>query len=107
MEISVRSGDSFAYYSRIFALPLNQIIEANPSISFNELTVGMSVSIPDYELRSYQIKEGDTLWGIAQQFKIPLDRLLLVNQTVTPNLLKIGHTIDVPIRCLTPGTLTR
>jgi g-D-glutamyl-meso-diaminopimelate peptidase len=100
MEISVRAGDNLWYYSQIFSLPLQCLIDANHSISPNQLYVGMKITIPGYVLAPYTIQTGDSLWAISRRLGMPLDRLVLVNQKINPKTLKVGHSIQVP-KCIT------
>ncbi|NEU31816.1 LysM peptidoglycan-binding domain-containing protein [bacterium LRH843] len=101
MDITVRAGDSFWYYSQVFSLPLQLILDSNRTLSPNKLLVGTKVAIPGYELTSYQIKAGDTFWVISHRQGIPLDQLQLVNQQIDPSRLKIGQTIWIPKRITT------
>ncbi len=98
MDISARFGDSLWYYSQIFSLPLQLILDSNRSIAPNQLQIGMRVSIPGYVLSSYHVQAGDSLWGIAQRFGLPLDRLLLVNQQLNPAQIQMGESILIPRR---------
>lgn len=96
MNVSVRSGDSLSYYSQLFSLPSQMIIDANRSITPNQLHVGMSVFIPGYKLVPYMIQEGDSLWRISERLEMPLDRLILINQKINPATMKVGNYIQVP-----------
>ncbi|MFC0557441.1 LysM peptidoglycan-binding domain-containing protein [Halalkalibacter alkalisediminis] len=96
MEVSVRSGDSLPYYSQLFSLPMQTLIDANRSITPNQLHVGMKVSIPGYRLVPYKIQVGDSLWRISERLEMPLDRLILINQKINPATMHVGHYINVP-----------
>lgn len=98
MIVTVRSGDSFWYYSQLFSLPLQLIIDSNLSLSPTKLAIGEKVAIPGYELISYHIKTGDTFWTIAHQYAMPLDQLLLVNERADPYQLQVGQMIQLPRR---------
>lgn len=96
MEISARSGDSLSYYSQLFSLPVQTLIDANGSITPNQLQKGMRVLIPGYGLFPYKIQEGDSLWRISERLEMPLDRLIVINQKINPASLKVGDFIQVP-----------
>ncbi|WP_088103241.1 M14 family metallopeptidase [Halalkalibacter urbisdiaboli] len=98
MEISVRQGDTFWYYSQLLQIPYRFIVDSNPNLNPERLRVGVRVSIPGYVLTMYQIQPGDTLWAIARRFAIPLDLLLLTNQQIVPQLLQVGQNILLPQR---------
>ncbi|MEO4052005.1 M14 family metallopeptidase [Solibacillus sp. CAU 1738] len=98
MDIVVRNGDSLWYYSQVFKIPLQLIIDSNRGINPQTLSVGQQIQIPGFVAVEYQIKAGDSLWSIAQSRKIPLDTLSLVNPGLDPYQLQIGQTIRVPLR---------
>ncbi|MGP7816236.1 M14 family metallopeptidase [Niallia sp. 01092] len=100
MEIKTRLGDTFWYYSQLFMIPLNLIIDSNPSINPNTIITGQTVHIPGFQTQTLQIKKGDTLWKIAGARNISIDSILLLNQQINPNRLKIGDPIEVPERIL-------
>lgn len=102
MKISVRSGDTFWYYSQLFFIPAGLIIDSNPSLDPNALKIGSEVEIPGFIKESYTIKQGDTFWKLAEQRNIHVDGLLLLNGNINPDALKIGSAIILPSRVTTP-----
>lgn len=98
MDVFVRPGDSFWYFSQVFKMPLQLIIDSNQSMNAQILTVGQRIRIPGFITVNHQIQAGDSLWYIAQNRNLPLDALYLVNPDLNPNLLQIGQTIRIPQR---------
>lgn len=98
MFIYVRRGDTLWYYSRLFRVPIELVVDSNPGIIPTHLTAGLKINIPGYVTESYRIGPGDTLWKIAQSRNIPLDAVLLANDHINPNSLFIGQSIFVPVR---------
>lgn len=98
MEIKVRPGDTLWYYSQLFMVPLNLIIDSNPKIDPNHIKSSSLIQIPGFEVQSLTIRDGDTLWKIAGKRNISVDSLLLLNQDINPNELKIGQQVLVPNR---------
>ncbi|KGP72817.1 M14 family metallopeptidase [Pontibacillus yanchengensis] len=98
MKVSVRKGDSLWYYSQLFGIPFELVVDSNRSFNPNQLSIGQQVQIPGYVVTNYSINPGDSLWGISRRQGYPLDVLYLLNQTINPNTLQIGQTILVPIR---------
>ncbi|OZU90171.1 peptidase M14 [Virgibacillus indicus] len=96
MEVSVRSGDSFWYYSQLFSLPVELIEGSNPEISANQLMIGQQVRIPGYTLSEHTVRENESLWSIAIDNNIPVDSLLLLNPQINPSNLQIGQQIQTP-----------
>lgn len=98
MEVYVRSGDSLWFYSQVFNVPLELIIQSNPNISASQLSVGQSVQIPGYDTSKYEIKPNDTLWKIAANYQTSVDSIIRINCGIQPNHLQIGQTIMLPVR---------
>jgi g-D-glutamyl-meso-diaminopimelate peptidase len=101
MRVRVRSGDTLWYYSRLFLLPFNLILQSNPGINANALNIGQEIHIPGFSTASYSIKGGDSLWKLASARNLSVDALLLVNQNINPNRLSIGQMIQLPRRITT------
>lgn len=98
MDIYVRRGDSFWYFSNVFNVSLQLIIDSNRDLDPNALMAGQRVRIPGYAAVDYRIRAGDTLWAIAQSRKLQVDALLLANRNINPNGLYIGQMIKIPLR---------
>jgi len=98
VDIFVRPGDSLWYFSEVFKIPLQLILDSNRSINPQRLQVGQRIQIPGFVTSSHVIKQGDSLWQIAQSQNVQLDAILLANPGITPNQLQIGQTIQVPQR---------
>ncbi|MEH7886509.1 M14 family zinc carboxypeptidase [Bacillus sp. JJ1609] len=98
MDIYVRRGDSFWYFSNVFNVSLQLIIDSNRDLDPNALMAGQRVRIPGYAAVDYRIRAGDTLWEIAQSRKLQVDALLLANRNINPNGLYIGQMIKIPLR---------
>lgn len=96
MEISVRFGDSFWYYSQLFSIPVESIERSNPEIAANQLMMGQQIRIPGYTLSDHTVRENESLWSIAIDNNIPVDSLLLLNPQIDPSNLQIGQQIQVP-----------
>lgn len=100
MKVKVRQGDTLWYYSRLFMVPLNLIIDSNPNMNPTRLQIGQEVAIPGFMTESYSIKRGDSFWKLATARSLSVDALLLLNQEVNPNRLMVGQTIRIPRRII-------
>ncbi|MEW9107734.1 MAG: M14 family metallopeptidase [Cytobacillus gottheilii] len=103
MKIIVRSGDSLWYYSQLFMVPLNLIIDSNPNINPSALQIGQEVQIPGFSIERYPVKRGDTFWKLSAGRHLSADALLLLNQNINPNQLVIGSVINLPKRMIAPS----
>ncbi|MGG0716504.1 M14 family metallopeptidase [Robertmurraya massiliosenegalensis] len=100
MQVQIRSGDSLWYYSQLFLVPLNLIIDSNPSINPLALQIGQNVQIPGFIGESVVIKQGDTFWKFARRRNVNVDALLLLNPNNESNFLEVGDTIILPRRVI-------
>ncbi|GHI01629.1 M14 family metallopeptidase [Neobacillus kokaensis] len=98
MDIVARRGDSLAYYSQMFQIHQQLIIDSNPDMQPEQLSIGQTVKIPGFEFRSYLLKENDSFWSIAEKMDITLDAILSANPDLNPNRLQPGQIIKVPQR---------
>lgn len=98
MDVFVRQRDSLWYYSQLFRVPFQLILDSNQNINPSTLTIGQRVAIPGFVAIDYQIKQGDSLWSIAITRNLPLDTIFLVNPELNPNRLQVGQLIKVPLR---------
>jgi len=102
VRVSLRSGDTLWYYSQLFQLPLQLILDSNPGVTPSSLQVGQTIRIPGYIAGDYTVAPGDTLWQIAGARGIPLDAIFLLNPDVSPQALYIGQTLQLPVRVTWP-----
>ncbi|MEI5905858.1 M14 family metallopeptidase [Bacillus spongiae] len=102
MKVSVRRGDSLWYYSQLFFIPLQLIIDSNPAIDPEDLQIGQTVEIPGFLLQEYKVKTGDTFWKLASTRNVNVDALLLINPDKQPNSLVVGEEILLPQRVVSP-----
>lgn len=98
MDVTVRQGDSLWYYSQLFSLPFQLIVDSNREINPSQLFIGQSIKIPGFVTTNVSISRGDSLWLIAQQSGLPVDAILVTNPGVNPTTLQIGQVIRVPVR---------
>lgn len=98
MDVIVRPGDSIWYYSQVFNLPLQLIIDSNPTVNPQALMPQQRIKIPGYVNTSYNVQRGDTIWTIAQRMNITMDALYLLNPVLSPYVLQVGLILTLPVR---------
>lgn len=98
MDISIRSGDSYSFYSQLFEVPLNILIDSNQSLINEYLIAGKTMKIPGYIVEPYAIQQGDTLTKLMEATHISMDLLLLINPFLDQNNLEIGQILHLPYR---------
>ncbi|PFA62378.1 peptidase M14 [Bacillus sp. AFS015802] len=102
MKVRVRSGDTIWYYSQLFYIPIQLIIDSNPSVDPDRLKIGTEIELPGFRKVDYTVKKGDSFWSLAQNRNIGVDALLLLNEGVEVNKLEIGSTLSLPSRIVFP-----
>ncbi|RPF55829.1 M14 family zinc carboxypeptidase [Aquisalibacillus elongatus] len=97
MDLVIQPGMTYYQIARLFNIPLQQLIEANPYTDPNALRVGQVIKVPNYIKEEYWIQPGDTLWKISQEYSLPLERILATNP-VNSYQLRIGDLLNIPKR---------
>lgn len=96
--------DTFYKISRYYNITLDDLVEANPDIDPDNLTVGDMLCIP-LSLQNincpvgseiYTIKAGDTIYKLSQRFNIRISTLLKANSRINPDALLTGQIIYIP-----------
>ncbi|WP_079528176.1 M14 family metallopeptidase [Solibacillus isronensis] len=98
MEIFVRPGDSFWYYSQVFNVPFQLILDSNRNLNAQALMPNQPAQIPGYVTNPYTVQRGDTIWSIAQRINMPMDALFLLNPVLSPYVLQVGLRLRLPVR---------
>ena len=106
----IRSGDSYWSIARRYKTSVTALLETNPGIDPNRLTIGTKITIPSRKrvqkpstaTRTYRVKSGDILGRISINHGIPLQQLLSANPGLNPQILKIGTILKIPRTNLKP-----
>jgi len=106
----IRSGDSYWSIARRYKTSVIALLETNPGINPNRLTIGAGITIPSRKgaqnpsttTRTYRVKSGDILGRISINHGIPLQQLLSANPGLNPQILKIGTILKIPRTNLKP-----
>ncbi|WP_078595368.1 M14 family metallopeptidase [Evansella clarkii] len=98
MRIRVRRGDTLWFYSRLFSIPLNLLMDSNRDVDPAGLQPGQEIRIPGYVTASQQVQAGNTIWQIASRYNIPPESLYLLNPGVNPANLAVGSILIIPVR---------
>ena len=98
MDVLVRPGDTLWYYSQLFNLPLQLIINSNPNINSQALQINQVIKIPGYVTNQYTVQSGDSVWAIAQRSGVSMDAIFLLNPVLSPYALQVGLILTLPVR---------
>ena len=101
---TVKSGDTLSQIAVDHGVSLQELLNANPSISDpNLIRPGQIIRIPgasgssSSSNGSYTVKSGDTLSQIAVDYGVSLQQLLNANPSISdPNLIRPGQIIRIP-----------
>ena len=98
MDVLVRPVDTLWYYSQLFNLPLQLIINSNPNINSQALQINQVIKIPGYVTNQYTVQSGDSVWAIAQRSGVSMDAIFLLNPVLSPYALQVGLILTLPVR---------
>jgi murein DD-endopeptidase MepM/ murein hydrolase activator NlpD len=96
LAYSVQKGDTLSGIAEYFGLPLDTIVNANPSIRANSLQPGDKLNILPTSGIVYQTKQGDTLESIADYFNLPTDKIVQFNKAINFGMLDAGVSLVIP-----------
>lgn len=68
-EYTVKDGDTLSSIAAKFDLSIESVKWANPSINWQKVKPGVSVSIPPVTGVVYKVRPGDTVYSIAKKFQ--------------------------------------
>ena len=106
MEVLIRSGDTLSYYSQLFMVPLQLILDANPKVIEEDLQIEKKIVIPGFQSVPYTIRSGETLSNLAASRNLSIDAIKLLNQTEDFDHLTIKEPILLPERIIKPYSQT-
>ena len=96
----VKKGDTLYSIARQYGISVDALKQAN-NLSSNNLTIGMSLIIPDMNMDSsldneeiYIVQAGDSLYKIAGMYNMTVNELKALNN-LTSNNLSIGQRLRV------------
>ncbi|KNY28817.1 LysM peptidoglycan-binding domain-containing protein [Pseudobacteroides cellulosolvens] len=100
---TVKAGDTLYSIARRYNTSFAAIMNTNPGINPNRLSIGQVICIPS-GLQApqctagyyYSIRHRDTLYEIADIIGLPLETLLRANPGINPYRLMIGQRICIP-----------
>ncbi len=105
---SLKPGETIYSLSRLYGVSDVQILQSNPGIEINRLTVGSEIAIPKKDFMTQKVKfsdqqkryiyhkveKGETLASIAEKYGIPLRELRRENRNV--RFPQVGDFIRIP-----------
>lgn len=91
----IKNNDTLYKISRLYQIPLNDLIDKNPMIDVYNLKIGDTLCIP-VKHRNYLVKKGDTLDWILDKFDLDYESFRNANPQLSPIFLKENEMIFVP-----------
>jgi murein DD-endopeptidase MepM/ murein hydrolase activator NlpD len=97
----VQSGDTFYSIAIKFGVTIDEIVNANPQIDPNYLSVGMEVVIPGLEgvhgrLMTKTIPLGESLRTLSIRNQVAEDQLMQLNHITSPAEVYAGASLIIP-----------
>lgn len=105
---NLKAGETVYSLSRLYGVSDAEIIQSNPGIDINKLSVGTEIAIPKRDFITqkqkfnnqetkyifHKVERGETLASIARKYNIPLRELRRENRNM--RFPKVGDYIRVP-----------
>ncbi|MDX1400818.1 MAG: LysM peptidoglycan-binding domain-containing M23 family metallopeptidase [Kiloniellales bacterium] len=90
----VAAGDTLFAISRLFALPIRTIIDANALRPPYDLRVGQRLKIPNPRL--HRVRPGETVYGISRLYGVEMSELMRLNNVAPPYTIAVGTDLVLP-----------
>ncbi len=113
---TIRPGDTLYRLSRLYGVPLEKIMDANPDVNIYHLDIGSIVCIPmapappnvrvypsgagtDWTMvMPYTVRTGESIGHILKTFHMDFDTFASMNPKLMPRPPKAGETVYVRCR---------
>lgn len=101
MKVLLRDGDSLWYYSQLFQVPYQLMVDSNKNVEV--CTPGVEIKIPGFKIE--KVPGDKTLKEVCALYNLPLDAIHLLNQNVQREQLNAEEIIiarklkDLSITC--------
>ena len=93
----IQRGDTLSDISRMFNIPIEELIKHNKIADPNLIYAGDTLTLP-IGIDKYKIQRGDNLSSISRKFGIPMKQLIALNQIQNPNSIRTGDLLRIPIK---------
>ena len=101
----VRPGDSIYGISRLYGVPVQQIIDDNQIRDTQQLVVGQALVLMTDSV-THTVGSGQSLYTIAGMYAITVDQLLSANPQITdPSRILPGQVLTIPVTSQKLGSL--
>lgn len=91
----IKNNDTLYKISRLYQIPLNDLIDKNPMIDVYNLKIGDTLCIPIKHM-NYIVKKEDSLDWILEKFDLDYETFRKANPQMTPVFLKENEMIYIP-----------
>ena len=97
----IQSGDTFYSIAVDFGVTVDEIVQANPDLDPNFLTIGMEVVIPGLEgvrgrLTTQTVPLGETLRTLSIRNRITESQIIRLNRLTSPAQVYAGSSLIIP-----------
>ena len=91
----IKENDTLYKLSRLYQVPLNEIMDKNPMVDVYNLKSGDKLCIPMKHM-PYIIKKGDHLDWILEHFDLDYDEFREANPQLSPIVLNENEIVYIP-----------
>jgi murein DD-endopeptidase MepM/ murein hydrolase activator NlpD len=95
-EHRVRRGETLGRIARDYGVSKETIIGSNNLGSYDQVSEGTLLKIPNKDGILYKMRGGSSIVGIAQTYRIPLKKILDQNSIRNPDFIAVGTTLFIP-----------
>ena len=93
-SVQVKKGDTLYSISRLYDVPLREVIELNNLRPPYNLRIGQVLRLP--AAKYHIVAKGDTLYSISRQYDVDITSLSRSNKIAAPYTLSVGQRLVLP-----------
>jgi len=100
---TVAKGETLYAVARMYKVPVDKILEINPSISANQvLSIGQVLNVPDEQSawsqwKFHTVSQGETVYSLTNLYKLHKGDLVAANPGLESGNLQIGQVVRIPL----------
>ncbi len=92
----VKKGDTLSGLAKEFGVSIDTICGNSGLTSYDMISVGRKLRIPNKEGIMHTMKKGERLMNVATRYAISIDKIILENPEVHPDFVSSGTNVFIP-----------
>lgn len=92
----VRNGETLSKIAKQYGVSMETVCGSNNLNSYDLVTVGMELKIPNKDGVIYLVKPGEQIGTVVRKFRVPLEKVLAVNNVPNADFIRPNQRLFIP-----------